>query len=111
MPDLYIVTLATTIDDLPIGVCQTLSGVQSLIRANAITEETRGGPDGGWPHAVQHTLNVANRDLSRYGPICWNVWEIQNGVPTRLATVEPDASDLDVLFKPEPTGFSRWSGR
>lgn len=99
MSDLYLVTLGTYLDDLPIGVCQTISGVQSLIRANAITPETCGGPSRRWPHAIQNTLDVSSRDLGQ--AFCWNVWEIKNGVPTRMRSVEPDGSDLDKLFKPD----------
>lgn len=93
MRDFYLVTLATSIDDLPIGAFETLSGVRAVIQSNPFPDG-----NGDWPPAVQNALDVAERDLSQHGPLLWLVWRVVGGVPVDMESVELDGSDLHSLF-------------
>lgn len=92
MRDFFLVTLATDIDDLPIGAFETLSGVRAVIQSNPFT------PANPRPPAVQNALDVAGRDLSRRSPMFWIVWKVVGGVPVDRDSVELDGSDLHSLF-------------
>lgn len=74
----YVITLAGAMDDLPVALFCTRSGVDAFIEAN------RPAPvDGG--DAVQDGPLLAARNTAGYGPSIvfgYSVWEFTGGAPT-----------------------------
>lgn len=90
MKTFYLVTLNTTLDDLPLEAYETMTGARALIAS------INSHPDPRDHDSVSSALGVAGRDISDEGVLGFNIWAFVGGKLFTTSFVERPADDAIV---------------
>ncbi len=97
MKTFYLITLGTSLDDLPLQTYETEAGVQAFL------DDLLEIPDDVLNHGnVQAALKVSGRDLSPESIICVGVWKFVDGFPVdhRVVDIFPEGDEPNEPGRP-----------